>query len=502
MTYINLPPDKINNMTGGAIFDPNNPYLGMDDDELDKHLIEHSIIYLYISKYSWVYWIITVTLFGIAGYFASTQYTIQGIPLLGIEPGITWDVEGMQFLNYFYALSKQKYGLLTSQYSPNINSTAIDNFERDFDEFVLKDGGNSRTAIDTFCNAVAPCNICNCSGPDPNYAGPYKNAPYLNFEGIDSSSGKSCVPKNTTNKPSAADAANAIIKMQASRGVSDLIFGRIPNCCCHLWKALLPNESDFTTTGLQSVLNRLSTITDLNISKSNGCKPANPGNSTPLQQGDGSKVVPHTDANGDSTFVYDMVKGCIENSKLAEVNQGLANFKSGDNVTITALSDKFTFCKDYDLDLDEGISAAHVAKNSRKYITPSIGMTPSGTSVNDVSKSWTSGLWNENGGRPPRITIVKPTDWPSIDPFIGRETINSWWYKSSSNIIYELTIYNRLYEVSAYPVKIRNREIYLDQNEFKSSTYPTIVSFLESYLSVDSLRTKEVFMYGGSYYFP
>jgi hypothetical protein len=48
MTYINLPSDKINNMIGGAIIDPNNPYLVMGEDELNQQLFAHSTIYLYM----------------------------------------------------------------------------------------------------------------------------------------------------------------------------------------------------------------------------------------------------------------------------------------------------------------------------------------------------------------------------------------------------------------------------------------------------------------------
>jgi hypothetical protein len=506
MTYINLPPDKINNMTGGAIIDPNNPYLGMDENELNEHLIAHSAIYSFMFKYSWVYWTITALLFGIAGYYASTQFGIQGIPILGIEPGISWDEEGRQFINYFYVMSKQKYGLITSEYSSNINSKVMNDFENDFDKFVAKNDGNSRIAIDTFCNAVSPCNICNCAGPDPNYAGTYGNAPKVMFPGIDSGSGKSCVPKSENpGQPSAADAANAVIKMQKSRGIGDLIFGRIPNCCCHLWKALIPNEANFTATGLQNLINTLQTVTDINMSTSNGCQPAKPGDTSPLKgkvNGRDTEIVPYRDANGDNTYVFDMVKACIAKNKLTDLTDFQINTT---NNRVSTVSQEFLACKTYDLDLDEGVTAAHVAKNARKYITPSIGRTPSGTStgtgLNDVSRSWTSGLWNESGGTAPKISIVKPSNWPSVIPFIGRETINSWWYKSSSGIMYELTIYNRLYEISAYPVKVVDNTIYI--NEFKSTTHPTVVTFLNSYLSEAALSANpNIFMYGGSYYFP
>jgi hypothetical protein len=511
ITYSNLPEDKTNNMTGGSR-DTENPWEEMDIDELNNNLTKFSPLYSFLHNYGWVYWTIVGILSLLTISHAYTQYTIQGVPALGIQPGISWDGEGLEFLNYFYAMAKQKYGLFSPDHPVYVNDIVVEKFENDLTAFVQADNGNARKAIDTFCNVVSPCNLCNCSGPDPNYSGPLKYAPMIPFKGTDPNAG-SCVPKNTTGQPSPADAANAIIQMQKSRGVSDLQFGRIPNCCCQLWKSQLGDASNFTTTKLEAFINNLPPT--IGLSSATGCEPSNPGNSAPLKgkvNGQSSNIVPHLTPSLQNTYVYDMVLACGMKDKLPDIDADKFKFQSTTN-TITGLSPAFLKCADYDISLDQGVSAHYVAKNVQKFITPSIGnySSPSsslGTAASDwdpdnrkyksSGSKWTDGIWTQTSGIPPNLSTTKPNNWPTVAPFNQSGIVNKYWYKSSSGLSYELNVNNRLYEVAAYPVKVVDSTIYTTQ-----LTDTTAVTYLDSFLSTSALAANtNIFVLGGSYYFP
>jgi hypothetical protein len=502
MTFINLPDDQNYNMKGGKVIDPNNPYLGMDDDKLVEKLGKYSTIFNILNKYFYVYCGLIVILLGLAGYFAYTQYQIQGVPMLGQEGAITWDSSGQQFLNYYYSMSKERYGLFSS--SNNANPNLMKNFESDFDKMVLtkdSNGNIARDSIDTFCNVVSPCNICSCSGPDPNYAGKPENTPIIPFKGKCPNFGE-CQPTNDSGKPSPKDAAKNVVKMQNKRGVQDLFFSRIPNCCCQVWKSQLGDAANFTKEKLSDFANNLPA--ELGLSPTTGCEPSkasitNAPSLTGEINGKPSTVRPFTTPSGSNTYIYDMVVSCAKKHNLKDLDPEKYK-KDTKNVVVNSVSPEFMSCKDYDLDLDEGVSAAHVAKNSRKYLTPSIGNTPVPADPGDVSKNWTSGIWNETTGQAPKISVTKPTNWPSVDPFsrTKRGVINNFWYKSSSNILYQLNINNRLFEIGAYPVKTIDREIYTDE-----LTDVSAKAYLDSFLSADALaRNKDIFIYGGSYYIP
>ena len=481
----------------------NNPYLSMDDDTLIQNLESHCSLYSLLNKYIYVYGGVVFVLLILVIYFAQKQFAVQGAPAFGINPGVTWDDEGINFLNYFYLLSKQRYGLLKGAQSPNIDPSLVASFESDFDKFILHGDGKARDAIDLYCNSVAPCNMCACSGPDPNYAGPIANAPMVRFKGKDAHYG-SCVPENKTGAPSPADAAKGVIEYQAKRGVSDLIFGRIPNCCCQLWKTALGDASNFTAAKLQQFAQNLPATLD--ISTATGCNPSDPANPPKLEGkvsggAEVTTVQAHVSATGENKYIYNMVTACAKTNELADLAADKFTFKA--KPTVNSVSTSFMACKDYDTDLDEGISAAFVAKNAATHVERFTGNAPStgGEHVADVTPSWTSGVWTQTGGSPPNIKPTKPTNWPTVAPFIGKKTINSYWFKSSENILYELTIYNRLFEVSAYPVKVVNRDIYDTE-----ITDASIKTFLNSYLTGTFAGPAGSnglpFIYGGSYYFP
>jgi hypothetical protein len=504
ITYSNLPDNINNNMTGGA-FDLNNPYFTMEEDKLIENLASHSMIYSYLKDYIYVYGGVILLLVSVAGYFASKQYEIQGLPIAGIPGGITWDGEGMQFFNYFYIMAKQAYGIYPG--APPTSTAAIKQFETEFDNFILEDNGNARESMDLFCNTIAPCNMCNCSGPDPNYSGPFENTPMVRFKGKDTNYGN-CVPKNDTGAPSPFDAAASVVKMQEKRGIEDLAFGRIPNCCCHLWKSALGPASNFTAPRLQAFVNALPQA--LNISATTGCEPSTPLNPPTLTQKNEDKsvttIIPHT-TNNENQYVYNMVLACSKKNGLTDLDKTKFTFKKINNV-VNNLSPDFLACKDYDVDLDEGISAAHVTKNASKYITPSIAHFSSADKPEkpgDVTKDWTSGIWTQTTGKPPKIEVTKPSDWPTVAPFNLKGNINNYWYKSpSSNINYQLTVNPRLFEVGAYPVKVIDATIYDTK-----LTDASAIAFLEKYLSKTALEangklelSKRIHLFGGLYYFP
>jgi hypothetical protein len=508
LTYINLP-EEINNMRGGYI-DLNNPYLSMDDDTLKENLESHSQLYSLLNKYIYVYGGVVFVLLILVIYFAQQQFTIQGAPAFGIEPGLSWDSEGMGFLNFFYLLSKQRYGLLKGANSPQIDDKLVASFESDFDKFILHGDGVATHAIDLYCNAVAPCNMCACSGPDPKYGGPIQNAPVVPFKGRDANFG-SCVPENKSGAPSPADAAKGVLKYQASRGVSDLIFGRIPDCCCQLWKTALGVASNFTAAKLQAFARALPA--SLDISTATGCNPGDPSKPPTLEgkvDGVESVIQPHVSPSGENQYIYNMVTACAAKNELTELTTEKFKFKS--QPTVTSVSDSFMKCKDYNLLLDEGITAAFAIKNASTHAENFIGNAPStgGDHVSDVTPSWTSGVWTQTGGAPPVINPTKPTNWPTVAPFTGNKTVNKYWFKSSENVLYELTVYNRLYEVSAYPVKKgpdSRITQYIDTTIYDTEITDTASkNFLNLYLTgtfAGPVGSKDLpFMYGGSYYFP
>lgn len=525
ITYINLPADKINVQSGGGFIDPNSPFFSMDDNKLSKLLAKNSTLYSILNSYFWIYIIINLVLGVLAAGYAYNQYTVQGVPIAGIEPGVTWDTEGLNFFNFFYLTAKQKYNLFTPETSPGIKPSIIDKFETDFDNFVLaKDskGNVARDAIDTFCNVVAKCDLCTCSGPDPNYAGvpistpsgPVSLAPMVLYE----SNGKCGPQRNPENKggPDPSDSTKAIKKMNKKRGIKDMIFGRIPNCCCHVWKSQFGSESNFTLANLNAYLqglNKNNASGNFNIPLVTGCEPADSANPAVLAGVDAAGAATTAQAhvtNGNNIYKYNMIKSClIKNGMLSDAKNYDITATPPKIPTITSLSADFITCSKYNTDIDEGISPNHVAKKTSTYITPSIA-NPTSESLTTTTPSWTSGVWTQTTNEEPNITGVKTADWPSTFPFTlpvrtsppytQTKLINEYYHTASSGIIYELRINTRLYEIVAYPVKrIIDTDVYT-----KPITDVDQKRFLDSYLSPGgALAPKsELHVFGGAYYLP
>lgn len=521
ITYINLPQNKINVQTGGEYIDPNSPFFGMDDNKLSKILARNSTLYSILNNYYWIYILINIALIGIAAFYAYMQYQVQGVPLAGIEPGISWDLEGLHFLNFYYLTAKQKYNLFTPGNSPGIKSEVLDKFEDDLDKFVETKDKNGRVlkdAIDTFCNIITPCKLCNCSGPDPNYAGvplqtpagPLSLAPPERY-----APNTVCAPKPAKNDGSKdpTDSTRAVIKMQKKRGIQDLVFGRIPDCCCHLWKSLFGDSENFTQAKLNALLLSVTkddprTSTNFGIPAAAGCEPANASNPATLS-GDTGTAKAHV-VNGVNIYRFNMIKSCLIKSGLL-LKENQANYDITTTPvkipTITSLTPKFTACATYNTDLDEGISVNYVLRHPERYSGPSSSRIPelSTVALDKVKKdTWTSGIWTETSGVEPDTSSIKPSDWPNIEPFtLPKRTeapftrtklLNNYWYTASSNIKYQLKINTRLYEVVAYPVKAIDTEIYTDE-----LTNPIAITFLNSYLSPIK---GNIFVFGGEYYFP
>jgi hypothetical protein len=502
LTYINLP-KTFNIMSGGAVFDPNNPYLGMDDDTLSTKLASISGIYSFLKNYLWVYIIIIVLLASVTAYYASTQYEVQGIPLAGVNPGVSWEGEGPQFINFFYLMAKSKYGLFApgTHGAPDNETPAMKTFEEDFDKFLLYP--NALGAIDLYCNIVKPCSTCHCSGPDTNYAGPSASTPMVPYVGIDSGTKQSCQPDNSDG----GKAGQAIKDYHSKRGVEDKMFGRIPNCCCHLWQTA--TGGNVTPETVTNVINTLQIPNapsgSVGIDDSTGCEPVSAPSVSGVVNGAPSTIKPHTSPSGTNMYVYNMVKACLGKDAPASLEgykmPTAANPGTFSTTTLWPSVDK---CKDYDTSLDHGISYIYALKHKKNYITPSIGDIPKAEHAGDVKPNWTDGVWTQTSGSAPNIKPVKPVDWPSTFSDMGKNMVNNNFYTSSTGVKYQLKIDNYLFEIYAYPVKAVDSKIYT--KEITTTNNPTGFAYLEKYLSTSGMATTtasgDLSMYQGSYVFP
>jgi len=508
LIYINIP-DEPMTMTGGSsgYLDPNNPLIKLDKDKLIKHLESHSMIFKILNNYLWVYIIFIVILIALSIYFGSSQYDMQGIPAAGINPKISWDNEGINFMNYFYQMAKQKYGLFTPNSSPNLNDEILVTFEKQFDNFILTNNGAARDAMDLYCNIVSPCNICNCSGPDPNYSGPSSSTPMIPFQGSDPKKGacsaKVAAKAKETMTGTQADAtkyAANIVKYQEQRGISNLMFTRIPDCCCQLWQNLTSNN--ITPTTISAALSNLPSGSNIGIPDHTGCEPKTTGQNASLAVNgpSSSPLIPHQTKTGSNVYIADMIRSCLkkDNTVITPAFPDAGKTVSG-GFTVSELSPHMKQCQTYDTKLDCGISYYHTIKNLNKYFTPSIikNNTYVSGSLLTPNTNWTKGIWNETNKSAPVINVTKPTDWPTVAPFNTSGIVNTYWYKSpSSNINYQLNVNNCLYEISAYPVKTVDSTIY--ENNLTDSAS---IIFLENYLSSSNISSKTTFI-SGYYWFP
>ena len=522
LTYINLPDSVKNNMMGGAIVDMNSPYFGMDDEKLSGELSKHSSIYSFLKNYLWVYIIIVVLLASVTAYYAYNQYKIQGVPMIGAPSSIYWADEGNNFINFFYLMAKTKYGLWANGTvgASDPNSPAIKNFETDFDNFLLYP--NALPAIDLYCNLIAPCNMCHCSGPDPNYAGPSSSIPMVPYKGIDTLSKNSCKPDTSAG----GKAGQAIVDMHTKRGIADKVFGRIPNCCCNLWQTA--TNGQVTPANVEKIINTLvipSSPHDssLGLNPATGCEPLSAPSVSGIINGAPSSRIPHTDpTTGKNLYIYNMVNSCLGLKDPKNATYIPSSLSTGYTMptpsapgtyTVTSLWPSISKCADYNTDLDHGISFPHVLKNKSTYITPSLGNAPKASGLGDVTQNWTEGIWTQTTGAEPKIVISTPQNWPFNTPAYTPGMNNQFWYQSSSGTKYELKIDTHLNEVYAYPVVAIDgvgtpsaTNVPIHTVQLTPSAYSAEYSYLESFLTSANIASHTpsgaIAMYNGSYIFP
>lgn len=251
ITYINIPSTINTNMRGGR---SSNPYDSMSEERLDQILMNQSVIYKILKNNFTIYIILIIILLLSMSYFAYLQYLILGVPVAGIQPVENWDSEGLRFLNGFVEVAKTKYGLYTPSTRPTtVTNKELDNFNKETEQLLIE----ANSAINLFCNAVAPCNICECRGPDPDYGGDPKKAPLVsyggkNYNALTESGTEYCTPmKNkvrefadgTIDVTPSSDVANSVVNSNNQSGAGNLQMSRIPNCCCNLFSTYGVNTS-------------------------------------------------------------------------------------------------------------------------------------------------------------------------------------------------------------------------------------------------------------------
>lgn len=233
ITYINIPNNIV--MTGGAA--SSNPYESMDVDKLNQKLMKVSSLYMVLNKYFYVYIAVLVILVGLTIYYIYQHAQVEGMPGL-VEPVIGWENEGGTFLSQYFVLDRHHKGL-NAPGTTNLPDGPVPDWDKNSKDFIT----TVQAGVDLFCNIVAPCDICSCSGPDPKYAGDPKNAPTIPY------GGPQCRPPvniekfiehadGTTSTASVPNPANSIRQTADKLDFTHRIMGTIPTCCCHLFDSV------------------------------------------------------------------------------------------------------------------------------------------------------------------------------------------------------------------------------------------------------------------------
>jgi hypothetical protein len=407
ITYINIPNTINTNMRGGG--KSSNPYDSMSEERLDKILMNQSVIYKILKNNFTIYIILIIILLIPTFYFANTLYLILGVPIAGMQP-ISWDSLGLQFLNNFVEVAKTKYGLYTpSTKSTLVTKKELDSFNKETEQLLAE----ANSAIDLFCNAVAPCNTCECRGPDPDYGGLPKNAPLVsyggkNYNALTPSGVDNCVPaKNkvvesadgTTYITPSPDVANSLINSSAQSGAGDLQMSRIPNCCCNLFgvygidtsseslnrfaTAIDGNNVSLTDAAITPFIKKTpATVTaagglkdstwPLGLSLIAGCEPLTDPSTVKISgktsTGQATLASPYGTVNntGDliSKYALNMFKSCLSKKPISYARAPTSDGEKVDvpqdhtrpNDGITPLDKNICECNGYDTTLDVGIS--------------------------------------------------------------------------------------------------------------------------------------------------
>ena len=540
LTYINIP-DNLS-MSGG---DP-----AADALKLDLKLQKYSVLYKYLSKFIWVYVILVGALFGYAIYrlYYSDEMFFQGIPILGIPSNWDWDRQGSVFLPAFFNTAKLKYGLFTPGTEPSSPDVA-QSFEDDAAKHI--DNAQNRLAVDIFCNEVAPCNICHCQGPDPNYAGPVKNAPLIYYPG---DKNNQCHPPSVAEKfinvveylddPNEISPAAKIIKNQLMSGISEKHIGMIPNCCCELFHMHIkntplhknkPDLQEINSTNIQAltsdkVKDSKKAYLEAGLLKA---EIANDDTLVGLGAHASCESVTHTilvavadtdgsdklDSNGKKIYTeYGLFqpKGPGTNKKSSAIEDQVKSCNGGDANAIAKL---VKTCKNYNADMAKGVSVFHaesmfnvygantIANASRSANSgPPQSMPAKASSITDISDDWTTNPVPNNN--PSSIKPRMAQDWPGtrgaiadpdkiFAPELSCTMKTNYWYITGSGSPdpgkkIQLKIDTHLMEVIAKPLKELSPEISTNQ-----ITNGTVIDWLDSYVYQSGTRLSN-----GEYIFP
>jgi hypothetical protein len=535
ITYINIPNSLI--MRGGG--EGSNPYDSMSTETLDKNLMKHSMVYNILNNKIgfYVYIGIVIILLILSIYYFNLQVQVQGIPGIA-NPSVDWDNEGATFLTQFFLLDRESKGL-NAPGTTSVPPVMIENFGKKTIDFA----STAKLGIDVYCNIVSPCNICKCTGPDPNYGGDQKFAPIIPYDGV------GCIaPKTLETFNEGLEVPNPganIVETAQKLGLDHRIrSGEIPNCCCHLFNTLGIKISDIhkdvaqtlTDVGknntpppanaLQVVLSKSSipaktaTLTNstfpIGIPVEMGCEP----NETikPLQSSDGKLIVPN---NGLHTFA--MIQSCLSTKPITYGAKPITtsdgdesapldvpdltkpnNGKSPYDVNMTACSDPKMKNQ---LVNDRGYSKNSLYRNNtffnelKTIIKNAKNKTPS-TSF-DISKYI--------GKLPiaPAVDTAYPWTgpvWPVVHPAFMGDSVTTEWFYISGNSKYELKIDNYLKEVYAFPVKVNTVKNTNTTKNISSATagVAEATAFITSGLVDKYLKyyADKTHIYHGAYIFP
>ena len=474
LTYISIPNNT--NMMGGA---SNNPYANMNIEELNKNLMKHSSLYKILNNYFGVYIGVIVILIASLGYFAYFQYNFQGIPAAGVSSGLPWDNEGAIFLKDFFDISRAKYGIGKN---PGYPQSVIDEFESKADDMVI----NMKGPVDSFCNIIAPCNICACRGPDPNYAGDPKSAPLVPYQGMNSITGTSCKPPETVESfdpslehmTSQTSPGQAILDAKEKTGMSDKFISRIPSCCCHVFATYGIDTSNATKvaalkaivgygtsspTGLTNV-NKITSIMDVTLPDANptlinamknasgtsadsiyplgllpevGCEPM--GQTVAQINTKDGKIPTHTD------YALDMFTACLNpnptkysGKKTSDPATGVATVAPIPDSNTVPNENKTPFdinmkrCAKYDIHLDKGISLNNALRYQSIITKFTLDkLSPSSASIKPIGVPTTLTIANDIKNQKENGTVNSWTDgvWNSTgapSPVLDTSLPRTW----------------------------------------------------------------------------
>lgn len=531
VTYINIP-DNLS-MSGGA-----------SDNSLEPRLEKHSILYKYLKNYIWVYVVLVALLFGYAIYRIRDDMYFEGIPLLGIKArsNLDWDLQGSIFFPAFFNTAKLKYGLFTPGTVPADPAIAA-SFEDDADVHINEK--NNRLAVDVFCNEIVPCNICQCQGPDPNYAGFSSNAPLIYYPGD---------KKNQCHPPSVAERfinvveylevsnpppnpGGSIVIHQKSSGLSEMHVGMIPNCCCelvhlHIVNTPLNNTPSSTAQSREINAENINALTPEFIKASKQAYKQARLMSAAVADNDelvglgshaecesATQTIKLGKANDDGTpKVDDSGNPEYEDYKInmsvdGTTNEAIKNQLKSCNGSPEQITKIVKTCKMYNPEMAKGITSFHAQSLSSSYlknvnsVTTNVtgrNQTAKTSSVNDVPENWTT---NPTGSSVSQIQHVPANDWPGTsggvpdpDNIFGRDIVSSiktqYWYITGNdspkpNTKIQLKIITHLYEIHATPLTL------LTEISTSQITNQSIINWLDSYVLQGT-----TYISNGTYTFP